>query len=64
MICGGRAQLYCKRRATEIVEFVSVDLERESQRTGLGQDLTRLFKVKGFVLAEDIHKWKRQSLGA
>ena len=61
MICGGRAQLYCKRRAADVAEFVSVDLERESQRPRFGQDLARLLKVKGFVLAEDIHKWQREA---
>jgi hypothetical protein len=37
-----------------------VDLERESQRPGPGQDLTRLFKSEGFGLAEHIHKRQRQ----
>ena len=63
MIGGGRAQFGRERRAAEVVKLVSVDLERESQRPGLRQDLTRLFKVKGFRFAEDIHKRQRQARG-
>ena len=56
MICGCGSQFGSERCTAEIVEFVSVDLERESQRPSFGQDLTRLFQGKCARLAENIYK--------
>src|SRR5258706_15315486 len=61
MICRCSTQFRCKGCAAEVVKFVCVDLKRESERAGLGQDLTRLFQSKGFCLAKDVHKRKGQA---
>ena len=61
MVGGGGAQLHCERRAAEVVELVSVDLERESESPRAGQDLTRLVEVERPGLAEDVHERKRQA---
>jgi hypothetical protein len=63
MIGGRGSQLHRQRGAAEVVELVRVDLDRESQRHSLGQDLTRLLEGEGFVLAEDIHKGHRSARG-
>ena len=59
MICGRCAQFHRQRGAADVAELVGVDLEREPQRPGFGQDLARLLQVKGLVFAEDIHKGQR-----
>ena len=56
MIGGSGAQFHGQRYTAEVVEFVSVDLERESQRGSFVQDLTRLPEREGARFAEDIHK--------
>ena len=64
MICGCGSQLDRERDTAEIVEFVSVDFERESQRPSYRQDLTRLLEGERARFAEDIHKRQRTSAGA
>ena len=60
LISGCHAQFNRKRGATEIVEFVSVDLERKCEFPRFGQDLTRLIQFEGAVFAEDIYKRQRK----